>query len=64
MILLREGMHDSGGDCPRALCSVCNKVVRLRKCGRFFVHGPLEARCRMSDKVPLHLPLSAQNTDP
>ena len=36
----------------RACCPVCNKDVRLRKCGRFFVHGPLEDRCQMSDHVP------------
>jgi len=38
--------------CQRARCSACNKDVRLRKSGRFFVHGPLDARCRLSDCIP------------
>ena len=54
MAALIVKMQSNGKDCSRALCFKCNKTVRLRKCGRFFVHGPLEARCLMSDKVPSH----------
>ena len=49
-----------GTNCSRAICSSCNNDVRLRKSGRFFVHGPLEARCQMSDKSPSQLPPSGQ----
>ena len=45
-------MSDSKDGRHRVCCPACNKDVRLRKCGRFFVHGPLEARCQMSDQIP------------
>ena len=38
--------------CTRARCRACSKNVRIRKSGHFFVHGPPESRCPMSDCVP------------